>query len=146
MRNVLSFGLLMILGAAWMGCGAGSESAETATASSDADACACLAEMKSSLEGILQDDHSDWTAKQWTQSLSKSTAPCMRKERTPEELSAWSQAQSACDDYAAYKELVSSFRTKLTAAVQDSKQLPQNIKDMTSDGAKGLLDQLSKQR
>jgi len=146
MRNVLPFGLLLILGAAWMGCGAGSESAETASEAKTADACACLADMKTSLESILSEDHAEWTAKQWTQSLSKATAPCMRQERTPEELSAWSQAQSECNDYAEYKGLVTAFKTKLTAAVQDSKKMPQDIEKLTSDGAKGLLDQLSKQR
>jgi|TARA_B100000768_G_scaffold180525_2_gene200765 hypothetical protein len=146
MKNVFSFGVLAILGAAFVGCGAGSESSETAIAPSSVDACDCLAEMKSSLAGILAEDHADWTAKQWTESLSKGTATCMRQERTPEELSAWSAAQAACSDFAEYKDLVSSFRVKLTAAVQDSKQMPQDIKELTSDGAKGLLDQLSKQR
>jgi hypothetical protein len=146
MKNVLPFGILMIFGVAWIGCGAGSESAETATEVANEDACACLIEMKSSLEGILAEEHTDWTAKEWTQSLTKSTAPCMRAKRTPEELSAWSQAQSVCEDFDAYKNLVGAFRAKLTAAVQDSKKMPQDIKDLTSDGAKGLLDQLSKQR
>jgi|TARA_B100001093_G_scaffold446196_1_gene450333 tRNA A37 methylthiotransferase MiaB len=146
MRNVLPFGILMIVGLLLLGCGAGSESAETATNAANEDACACLAEMKASLEGILAEEHAEWTAKQWTESLTKATAPCMRKERTPEELSAWSQAQAGCEDYAAYKALVTTFRGKLAAAVQDSKNMPQDIKELTSDGAKGLLDQLSKQR
>lgn len=146
MKNVLPFGIYMILGVAFMGCGAGSESAETVSDASTPDACSCLADMKSSLESILSEDHAEWTAKQWTQSLSKATAPCMRQERSPEALSAWSQAQSRCADYDEYKGLVTAFKTKLTAAVQDSKKMPQDIEKLTSDGAKGLLDQLSKQR
>ena len=146
MRNVLPFGILMIVGLLLLGCGAGSESAETVTDAANEDACACLAEMKASLEGILAEEHAEWTAKQWTESLTKATAPCMRKERTPEELSAWSQAQARCEDFAAYKALVTTFRGKLAAAVQDSKNMPQDIKELASDGAKGLLDQLSKQR
>jgi hypothetical protein len=146
MRNVLPFGILMMVGMLLLSCGAGSESAETVTDATNEDACACLVEMKASLEGILTEEHAEWSAKQWTESLSKATAPCMRKERAPEELSAWSQAQAGCEDYAAYKTLVTTFREKLTAAVQDSKNMPQDIKELTSDGAKGLLDQLSKQR
>ena len=64
----------------------------------------------------------------------------------PQELSVWSQEQSACEGYATYKELVGSFRAKMVAAKGNGTEMPENIKDISEEGAKGLLDELSKQR
>ena len=75
----------------------------------------------------------DVDAKQWTQEAKASS-------------SVWSQEQSACEGYATYKELVGSFRAKMVAAKGEGTEMPRNIKDISEEGAKGLLDELSKQR
>ena len=63
MRNVLPFGILMMVGMLLLRCGAGSESAETVTDATNEDAGACLGEMKVSLEGILAEEHAEWSAR-----------------------------------------------------------------------------------
>lgn len=111
------------------------------------NACECLVEMNAALQSVLgNENNSNWSAKQWTQELAKASSSCMAKTRTPQELSAWSQEQSECEGYATYTELVGSFRAKMVAAKGNGSEMPKNIKDISEEGAKGLLDELSKQR
>lgn len=130
------------------GCGAGSDSAGTAErGQTEVSACDCLSEMSASLQGILNNEgNKDWTAKDWSDQLAKVSAPCATTERTPQELSKWSQEQSTCEGYEAYRQLVDDFRTRLVAAKGEGQNMPQNIRNISEEGAKGLLDQLSKQR
>lgn len=148
MKTGTTFGFLATLGAtALMSCGGGADSAVTTDETANMSACECLVEMNGALQSVLGNEgNAAWTAKQWTQELAKASSSCMSKNRTPQELSAWSQEQSACPDYAQYKELVASFREKMVAAKGDGTELPKNIKDISETGAKGLLDELSKQR
>lgn len=143
-----TFGFFATLAAsALMSCGGGADSAVTTDETADLNACECLVEMNGALQSVLgNESNGAWTAKQWTQELAKASSTCMSKTRTPQELSAWSQAQSECEGYAEYKQLVGSFRAKMLAAKGDGQPLPGNIKDISEEGAKGLLDELSKQR
>ena len=129
-----------------MSCGGGADSAVTTDETADLNACDCLVEMNTALQSVLgNENNANWSAKQWTQELAKASSSCMSKTRTPHELSAWSQEQSACPGYATYKELVGSFRAKMVAAKGEGSEMPKNIKDISEEGAKGLLDELSKQ-
>ena len=80
----------------------------------------------------------------WTQELAKSLFERAWPRQEPQ--SCVRQEQSACEGYAAYKELVGSFRAKMVAAKGNGTEMPKNIKDISEEGAKGLLDELSKQR
>ena len=130
-----------------MSCGGGADSAVTTDETTDMNACECLVEMNTALQSVLGDENNtNWSAKQWTQELAKASSACISKTRTPQELSLWSQEQSTCEGYASYKELVGSFRAKMVAAKGEGAEMPRNIKDISEEGAKGLLDELSKQR
>jgi len=148
MKTGTTFGFFATIAVAvLMSCGGGADSAVTLDEKADLNACDCLVEMNAALESILgNEDSGSWTAKQWTDELAKASSPCMSKTRTPQELSTWSQEQSTCSGYAAYKELVNSFRAKMVAAKGQGTKMPRNIKDISEQGAKGLLDELSKQR
>jgi hypothetical protein len=126
-------------------CGAGTETTGASVLTSDQDACGCLVEMNAAFEGLISDENNaTWTAKEWTDAVTQKTSPCMVIERTPEELSAWSAEQSQCEEYAQYSSLVSVFRERLIAARVNQREVPQDIRDLSEGGAKGLLDQLSK--
>ena len=148
MNTDYSFGFFAILiGGVLSGCGGGSDTAVITNESADLGACDCLVEMSGALQEVISNENNaTWTAKQWTEELGKASSPCMSKSRTPQELSVWSQEQSTCESHAAYKELVETFRTKMVAAKGDGQSMPQNIRDISEEGAKGLLDELSKQR
>ena len=148
MNTGYTFGVFAILiGGVFSGCGGGSDAAVTTDEGANLGACECLVEMNGALQGLLSNENNTtWTAKQWTEELGKASSPCMSQTRTPQELSAWSLEQSECDTYAAYKELVGAFRSKMVAAKGEGQSMPQNIRDISEEGAKGLLDQLSKQR
>ena len=148
MKTGTTFGFFATIAvAALMSCGGGADSAVTTDETADLNACDCLVEMNTALQSVLgNENNASWSAKQWTQELAKSSSSCMSKTRTPQELSAWSREQSACEGYATYKELVGSFRAKMVAAKGNGTEMPENIKDISEEGAKGLLDELSKQR
>lgn len=148
MNTRSTFGFFTILfGGLLFGCGGGSDAAVTTDAGAEVSACDCLVEMNGTLKGLLSNEaNATWTAKEWTEELAKTSSPCMMKPRTPQELSAWSQEQSGCDTYAEYKGLVDEFRTRMVAAKGEGQPMPQNIRDISEQGAKGLLDELSKQR
>ena len=148
MKTGTTFGYFATIAvAALMSCGGGADSAVTTDETADLNACECLVEMNTALQSVLgNENNASWSAKQWTQELAKASSSCMSKTRTPQELSAWSQEQSACEGYATYKELVGSFRAKMVAAKGNGTEMPENIKDISEEGAKGLLDELSKQR
>ena len=111
-----------------MSCGGGADSAVTTDETADLNACDCLVEMNTALQSVLgNENNASWSAKQWTQELAKASSSCMSKTRTPQELSAWSQEQSACEGYATYKELVGSFRAKMVAAKGNGTEMPENI-------------------
>lgn len=130
-----------------MSCGGGADSAVTTDETADLNACDCLVEMNAALQLVLDNENNaSWNAKQWTQELANVSSSCMSRTRSPQELSAWSQEQSTCPGYENYKELVGSFRANMVAAKGNGSDMPQNIKDISEDGAKGLLDELSKQR
>lgn len=148
MNKGTTFGIFATLAAtALMSCGGGADTAVTTDETADLNACECLVEMNSALQAVSgKEGNAAWSAKQWTQELAKASSTCMSMTRTPQELSAWSQAQSECEGYAQYKELVGAFRAKMVAAKGDGQPLPGNIRDISEEGAKGLLDELSKQR
>ena len=148
MKTGTTFGFIATIATALlMSCGGGADSAVTTDETADMNACECLVEMNAALQSVLGDENNtNWSAKQWTQELAKASSTCMSKTRTPQELSVWSQEQSACEGYATYKELVGSFRAKMVAAKGEGTEMPGNIKDISEEGAKGLLDELSKQR
>ena len=148
MKTGTTFGFFATIATAvLMSCGGGADSAVTTDETADMNACECLVEMNAALQSVLGDENNaNWTAKQWTQELAKASSACISKTRTPQELSVWSQEQSACEGYATYKELVGSFRVKMVAAKGEGTEMPRNIKDISDEGAKGLLDELSKQR
>jgi hypothetical protein len=148
MKTSSTLGFFTILfGGFLFGCGGGSDAAVTTDTAADVNACDCLVEMNSTLSGLLTNEaNATWTAKQWTEELAKASSPCMSKTRTPQELSAWSQEQTTCETYEEYKSLVGTFRAKMVAAKGAGQEMPQNIRDISEEGAKGLLDQLSKQR
>ncbi|HBP46137.1 MAG TPA: hypothetical protein DD635_09545 [Flavobacteriales bacterium] len=130
-----------------MSCSGGADSAGTMDETAGLNACECLIEMNSALKLVLGDENNDsWSAKQWTEELAKTTSSCMTAARTPQELSAWSKEQSTCPGYSVYTELVGSFRAKMISAKGEGTDMPKNIKDISEEGAKGLLDELSKQR
>lgn len=148
MNTGTTFGFFATIAAAvLMSCGGGADSAVTTDETADLNACDCLVEMNAALQSILgNENNASWSAKQWTQELAKASSSCMTMTRTPQELSAWSQEQSTCEGYANYKELVGSFRAKMVAAKGNGSDMPKDIKDISEEGAKGLLDELSKQR
>ena len=148
MKTGTTFGFFATIAvAALMSCGGGADSAVTTDETADLNACDCLVEMNTALQSVLgNENNASWSAKQWTQELAKASSSCMSKTRTPQELSAWSHVQSACEGYATYKELVGSFRAKMVAAKGSGTEMPENIRDISEEGAKGLLDELSKQR
>ena len=126
-------------------CGAGTETTGASVLTLDQDACGCLVEMNAAFEGLISDENNaTWTAKEWTDAVTQKTSPCMVIQRTPEELSAWSAEQSQCEEYAQYSSLVAVFRERLIAARVSQREVPQDIRDLSEGGAKGLLDQLSK--
>tara|TARA_B110000503_G_scaffold60549_1_gene96141 strand:+ start:438 stop:986 length:549 start_codon:yes stop_codon:yes gene_type:complete len=145
MNNARTF--LMAFGAALllMSCGAGTESTGATSAASDQSPCDCLVEMNASLTALMADEQSaERTVLEWTQALSEKTSPCMLVKRTPEELSAWSKAQSACPEFQAYSDLVTQFREQLVAVREATREIPQSMNQISNGGAKELLDQLSK--
>ncbi len=145
MKNARTFLTALSASILLISCGSGTESTGATSASSDQDACSCLVEMNSSLTELMSSDQSsDWTVQDWTQALTENTSACMLVERTPEELNAWSKAQLACDEFAAYTTLVGQFREQLIAVREATREMPTNMNEITDGGAKGLLDQLSK--
>lgn len=148
MKKVLALGFLVASVIGFHGCGAGSDSAGTADREqSEVSACDCLLQMTASLQEILNNEgNKDWSAKDWSDQLAKVSAPCATADRSPQELSKWSQDQSVCEGYEAYRQLVDDFRSRLVAAQGEGQNMPQDIRKISEEGAKGLLDQLSKQR
>ena len=145
MKNARTFLTALSASMLLMSCGNGTESTGAASASLDQDACSCLVEMNASLTELMSaEQSSDWTVQDWTQALTENTSACMLVERTPEELNAWSKAQLACDEFAAYTTLVGQFREQLIAVREATREMPTNMNEITDGGAKGLLDQLSK--
>ena len=126
-------------------CGAGTETTGASVLTSDQAACGCLVEMNAAFEGLISDAQNvDRTVEEWTHELTQQTSPCMVAERTPEEVSAWSAEQAQCEEYAQYVTLVGLFREQLIAARAKQREVPQDIRELSEGGAKGLLDQLSK--
>ena len=145
MKNARTFLTALSASMLLISCGAGTESTGAASASLDQDACSCLVEMNASLTELMSaEQSSDWTVQDWTQALTENTSACMLVERTPEELNAWSKAQLACDEFAAYSTLVGQFREQLIAVREATREMPTNMNEITEGGAKGLLDQLGK--
>lgn len=145
------FGIICIFGLT--SCGGGSDTAVTTNTESEgidvSGACDCLVEMNAALTGLIQnEDKVNWTDLQWTQKLGEVTSPCMTQaqSRTPEEIKAWTQAQETCDVYADFIELKSQFMIEMNQAKGEAKKMPQNILELSENGAKGLLDSLSNQR
>lgn len=127
-------------------CGAGTETTGAADASESLDACACLDGMAISLRELIEDpSHASWSAAQWSEGLAKNTSPCMTVERTAEELNVWYAAQKECSSAKAYASLLTDIREKLSVISGTQREQPQDIRELSENGAKGLLDQLSKQ-
>ena len=145
MKNARIF--LVLFGAPLLliSCGAGTETTGAVSNESSQTACACLAEMNVSLSHLLSTESTEKTSVQdWTEALTEHTSPCMLVKRTPDELVAWSKAQSECAEFQAYTDLVTQFRERLSALRDSSRDLPKSMNELSGGGAKDLLDQLSK--
>jgi hypothetical protein len=145
MKNTRTFLMSFVAVSLLVSCGAGTESTGAVSNESSQTPCVCLSEMNASLAILLSNEQAKKrNVQEWTQALADNTSPCMLVKRTPEELSAWSKAQSECPEFQAYTDWVNLFRGQLSEARESSRNMPQSMNELSGGGAKDLLDQLSK--